>query len=137
MIKPEEVRINNQIAWGVKTGAIQGIHTKEVNGKRQAHFYVNGIVGDYYCVLPEEIYPIPLSEEWMLKFGFEKEEVDAPAIATWNEWWLDGFEISSRGTEGGSENQFYYGVVTREVKYVHQLQNIYFALTGEELTLKS
>lgn len=25
---------------------------------------------------------------------------------------------------------------TKSIKYIHQLQNLYFALTGEELTIK-
>jgi hypothetical protein len=71
--------------------------------------------------------PIPLTEEWLLKFGFEKYEFDH------------------------KENQYRYQVrliVIRDGKFVdygssvllehiHQLQNFFFALTGEELTFKN
>lgn len=78
---------------------------------------------------PEWFKGIPLTEEWLLKFGLEERYVK-------NEWswhlnkWNSYTEI--RKTEGGFK--FLDGYP--EIKYVHQLQNIYFALTGEELMLK-
>jgi hypothetical protein len=80
------------------------------------------------CYL-SEINPIPLTEEWLKKFGFEK--VD-------DEWtnikciefgvYVDQQELSHvwDGAFTGSPMQF-----------VHQLQNLYFALTGSELTLNT
>ena len=67
--------------------------------------------------------PIPLTEEWLVEFGFEK---------ALNGWWSDN-EIWSY-----NDGKFYLGANTylSNVKYVHQLQNLYFALTNEELTLK-
>ena len=79
--------------------------------------------------------PIPLTEEWLLKFGFEK------------------------GSHGESSNFYYlrrngngYDFIAKpnsicwfifrgnqdlnECTYIHQLQNLYFGLTGEELELK-
>jgi len=57
--------------------------------------------------------PIPLTEEWFLKFGFEGNS----GTFAW--------KLSPAGK-----------VINVECKYVHQLQNLYFALTGEELILK-
>ena len=76
--------------------------------------------------------PIPLTEEWLIKFGLEF------SIDT---WYLKGFAIweTECGDEKGNEYMgFFYelrevGMMDREIKYVHQLQNLYFALTGEEL----
>jgi len=65
--------------------------------------------------------PIPLTEEWLLKF---KDKVD--------------YEISDSGDSvfirinGPDINE----IDTERVKYVHSLQNLYFALTGEELIIK-
>lgn len=71
--------------------------------------------------------PILLTQEWLLKFGFETDNI---------EWWngilsigiyKDGLffcptgEISLR--------------IGKEIQYVHQLQNLYFVLTGKELIL--
>lgn len=76
--------------------------------------------------------PIPLTEEWLLKFGLEF------SIDT---WYLKGFAIweAECGDEKGNEYiGFFYELrevvmMDREIKYVHELQNLYFALTGEEL----
>lgn len=72
--------------------------------------------------------PIPLTEEWLLKFGFKQCE---------NEFWFEKgiLLINTIGTinikgRKGSEATF-----NSDVKFVHLLQNLYFALTGEELEL--
>lgn len=79
-----------------------------------------------------EYRPIPLTEECLVRFGIH----------------IDGQSISLKsGTIGviqrGREGMFKYylqsafGMVHLDsIKYVHQLQNLYFALTGEELELK-
>jgi hypothetical protein len=71
--------------------------------------------------------PIPLTEEWLLKFGFEKNHnnqfilmkgsVDILFNKDLNGWTCDGMNFSINQT-----------------LYVNQLQNLYFALTGLELT---
>lgn len=69
--------------------------------------------------------PIPLTEEWLFKFGFVKGSL------YFKKGLLDCVEIS----EDGSFN-IYYGEDENNsisIQYVHQLQNLYFALTGEEL----
>lgn len=83
----------------------------------------------------DRVQGIPLTEEWLVKFGFDKEEAVATGIAVWDEFYIGSFEISNSGT-GFSDWSFlpYQGNVVK-IKYVHQLQNLYFTLTGEELTL--
>lgn len=72
--------------------------------------------------------PIPLTEEWLLKFGFYKAgESDGVKWFNLNDDW----EL-----ELGEEIFFWVEDYPAEVKYVHSLQNLYFALTGTELTLK-
>jgi hypothetical protein len=69
--------------------------------------------------------PIPLNEEWLVKFGFD----DLGAYG----WGIGYFHIRFRNL-----HKFYFPLENRiiRVKHVHQLQNLYFALTGEELTIK-
>jgi hypothetical protein len=64
--------------------------------------------------------PIPLTEEWLLKLGAKKDKID-------NTYYLSELEIML-------PNFFRYktSIISR-IDYVHQLQNLYFALTGEEL----
>lgn len=71
--------------------------------------------------------PIPLTEEWLLNLGFTR----------FGDWYIIDDELSislfnNRSTYGNEHEQ-----EINHVKYVHQLQNLYFALTGEELTLNS
>ena len=89
------------------------------------------------------IKPIPLTEEWLLKFGFQRHDQgsvsaqfsygtnpvtqDYLIYLKWikdyeNDYHLNGFPFYQNG---------YF-----EIKHIHQLQNLYFALTGEELTIK-
>jgi hypothetical protein len=77
--------------------------------------------------------PILLTEEWLLKFGFEKLNRDVVAYEQCNlivEW------LFERWT-GRLYFDAYTSIQIIEIKYVHQLQNLYFVLTGEELTIKS
>ena len=76
---------------------------------------------------------IPLTEEWLLKFGFEKITHDVRSysyhICDKNErYWF--FRISG---QFGTITREITCVLSYEIKHVHQLQNLYFALTGEEL----
>lgn len=77
---------------------------------------------------PIHISGIPLTEEWLLKFGFV-----SPGYYEDNEIYRineDDIWIMR------NENGFYlYEYVETKIKYIHQLQNLYFALTGKELTL--
>ena len=80
--------------------------------------------------------PIPLTEEWLVKFGFyqsksaEYEGLCAYNIPSW------GRVVIQDGTLQPDQYYFLDGL-TQEIEYVHQLQNLYFALTGEELTFKN
>jgi hypothetical protein len=74
--------------------------------------------------------PIPLTEEWLLKFGFEKQIDDY--------YYFYGYYASFDadlpmwfGQEGCCQKE----TIKENIKYVHQLQNLWFGLTGEELTI--
>ena len=71
--------------------------------------------------------PIPLTEEWLLKFGFKSDPYN-------DQYYLDDFKIECDKTKGFLD---LWVVNCRvDLKTVHQLQNIYFALTGKELKVK-
>jgi hypothetical protein len=71
---------------------------------------------------PKRFEPIPLTKEWLLELGFEYNgviyEIDEYLVRFTSQfivaYWIDS------------------GFMTK-IKYVHQLQNLYFALTGQEL----
>jgi hypothetical protein len=82
------------------------------------------------------IEPIPLTEEWLLKFGFERHHADYANDIIYIKNVPDNTEFEW----GVYPNELGSGIQIKNrnlLKYVHQLQNLYFALTGEELTFKS
>jgi hypothetical protein len=78
--------------------------------------------------------PIPLTEEWLLKFGFEEIQKTRNGITVY------GFKNKNMLltlTDNGYEFFHGYGLGGRftKVENVYQLQNLYYSLTGKELTL--
>ena len=79
------------------------------------------------------IKPIPLTEEWLVKFGiltFKDISNDKDKGSIYFDSDTNSFYIYS-----GMGSYESYGFEVK-CEYVHQLQNLYFALTGEELTIK-
>ena len=79
--------------------------------------------------------PIPLTEEWLEWFGFETECKwinDCRAVK--GDFYItldhDGATVIGYPTSVGMRNKWMF---VQDIEYVHQLQNLYFALTGEEL----
>lgn len=77
--------------------------------------------------------PIPLTEEWLERFGFDRSELKGRRCYTIlydDRCVLFLYEA----------NGFFYieqgGIGSNSFKHVHSLQNLYFALTGEELKYK-
>lgn len=75
--------------------------------------------------------PIYLTEEWLLKFGFKAKKKLSGHFGFYKDGWYlipeeDVFELIAAGSS----------LIIGKIKYVHQLQNLYFALTGEELIIK-
>jgi hypothetical protein len=115
-MKAEELRIGNLVQDDY--GQIKVVNSIDFNPDR-LDYTISFPFGDY-----EEVgllTPIPLTEEWFINFGLHQ--------GTWGYYHKNGFVISV-------ERQVYFGeeeVWIAELNYVHQLQNLYFTLTGEEL----
>ena len=80
------------------------------------------------------IRPIKLDEEWLERFGFE--EVKDGSTNYWRickdyRFAIDKNNGHTHCSFGDNQN----GILFSVIKHVHQLQNLYFALTGEELEL--
>lgn len=117
-MKASELRIGNY----VKCDSIPEVGILKISVINKD--FVNG------CNI-ELIKPIPLTEEWLLKFGFDK----------WNDYCYCNGKIAVEGLfkkfnesicllRCGNDDY----VELTNIKHVHQLQNLYFALTNEELT---
>lgn len=70
--------------------------------------------------------PIKITEEWLLKFGFKEGE--------WKDKTNSQYLYHANDTLHISDVRDVNYSFESPCKYVHQLQNLYFALTGEELT---
>jgi hypothetical protein len=77
-----------------------------------------------------EVFGISLTEEWLLNFGFENDLVT-----------MRKGKVMLGERKDGSYSVF-YGTLTHgridecDIKYVHQLQNLFFVLSGKELLIK-
>lgn len=135
MINPKELRIGNYVqdSEGV-LGVIRLVASDLV--------YVNHFDG-YAIIDPifgSELNPIPLSEEWLVKFGFEelpkttqhhadmKSNYHCPVL------WLNEYTYLASNAKTPT-GYLFLNNYRIDCKYVHQLQNLYFALTGKELTI--
>jgi len=81
--------------------------------------YNNGIYTSYLKNIDYYLEPIPLTESWAIKFGYE--DLIDMAISFCKECKYYGIEITSEDL--------------RKIK-VHEAQNLYFDLTGHDLTIK-
>jgi hypothetical protein len=133
MIQASELRIGNLISFGSLIGfnnlicIINEIDEQGVVVKFQKNNELEWI--DLF-----QFYPIPLTEEWLLKFGFE---ITKQTKEDNNIWTFKGNECKfelEQIIKFHLYDNMHFGI---EVKHVHQLQNLYFALTGEELKFKN
>jgi len=85
-----------------------------------------------------DVQPIPITRDWLLKNGF-KEYIDfGLRTGTYDKMPLCGFAYSMNTKKvmilhDGNHLCHWIDI---KIEYVHQLQNIYFALRGEELITK-
>lgn len=151
-IDPKELRIGNILQSRDKDGDGSIIIVKEFDlvgvnqfvsqaGYEHEYLYEKTDYYDWYWVEP-----IPLTPDWLTKLGFEQEksndteERDIWSIQVANntslyydpelpgkEWYL-----SLEWNNNHWQNEFW-----ATPKSVHQVQNLYYALTSEELTIKS
>ena len=126
-MKANELRIGNLVE-GIRIGKVKSIFI--------THFQVDDFDGiTLGNSLQLNFKPIPLTEEWLLKLGFKESLLGVYFPYPYND-----FELGYFGSVNGSKKGYVITSLVGKmegIKYVHQLQNLYFALTGEELTFKS
>lgn len=124
-----ELRICNYVEIGLKRDLTSIYST--VHQISQTVIWVKEPSAPTLRLMPiETIKPIPLTEEWLLKFGFKKRKNRHLF------YWENKIVISEYKDE--FENFFYpktgYDIrFSNEIQFIHQLQNLYFALTNTEL----
>lgn len=130
---PRELRIGNIVFVG------QGSTAYNVATLDRATVGLTNERGSFDEYYYNSITPIPLTEEWLLKFGFQKQYDEYV-------WDYKGCRIE-KIVWGDDEPDWkfrrilgnelpYWKHETPAINFVHQLQNYIFCLCGHELTIK-
>jgi hypothetical protein len=125
MIDNRELRIGNAVLLNGDIAIVSGMQTTRIHANCKDYRVGNE--------KPKYFDPIKLSEGWLLKLGFKYmgefyDDVDKSYCLDykWYIIFIDG--VYKFGLE--------YQDFCTELKNIHTLQNLYFALTGEELEIK-
>ena len=121
-MKASELRIGNYV------NRDSSDYPQRIDGIKKYRFWMTCLSSS--CDLsdsPKNIKPIPLNEEWLLKFGFTEN------TTSWTNWKKKNHCKEVRLIKS-KKNVVTFNL--NRINSVHQLQNLYFALTGEELKLK-
>lgn len=111
-MKAQELRVGNII----ENGTVIAVHRKYV--------CVENGDGTMYTVREEDIVPVETTEEILLRAGVQKTNC-----------FKNGDIIVAVGMFDMPHARKRISGFLCEIKYLHQLQNLYFAITGEELQI--
>ena len=157
MITPEELRVRNYLSYKGQLSTVFSIAHSVETVKPQIIVECNGV---FRHTKEEDLQPIPLTQEWLERLGFvlvadklhlEREEIDEKTyriveykhltyqcddcyvMITRNEF---RFYLDLFGYESGKINKPHLATMTyiTTVETIHRLQNLYYAITGKELT---
>ena len=114
MIQPQELRIGNYYQ-GASRGNIEIVTWKTLRDLSEGKL---------------NLLPITLTEEILLNFGFYEIYKSEFSIR----YGIENFdEIEFKWNKTFGWNFYYKTFCIEGIKYVHQLQNLFFSLTGKEL----
>ena len=121
MIKVNELRLNNYVKFenGDESHQVQGVYQSSNCEDRTIQLY-----GNYISNRDDQLVGVPISDDWLLKFGFD--------CFPWG-WVKKSSEDFGVRINMRSYNYDVSGNSSVRLDFVHQLQNLYFALTREEL----
>jgi hypothetical protein len=119
-----ELRVGNKFLFG-KNKEVETFFTLTYD--RTEGYLINGQIPESHCE------PIPLTPELLEKCGFEEEYKSEFTIKHTNTK-MPQFGYDWNKTFGWRVR--YYGEHFNHVKYLHQLQNLFYSLTGQELQIE-
>lgn len=137
MIDRKQLMIGNYVMLGDRIHVVDEIRTGNIVGR-----WINtndGKYSDYKVSMIEEFYPIPLTEEILLKCGFGRRggtfyliiQTGAATHSIYIEYVFSGdtgYGDMWIGKETGQTKKIFLNT-----KYLHELQNLFFAITKKEL----
>lgn len=120
-MKSNEVRVGNFILFsGVQTRVIPADFATQCRGVNSSEM--------------PNFKPIQLNEEWLLSAGFEKLTSIEKGFKSNSYTYSKGFSFIVHLNNGLLSTNFWQG---NEKKFVHELQNLFFSLTGEDLVFST
>lgn len=135
MINANEIRVGNRFNRELHSN--RGMEYD--NDFVMSEYMLGRLFGDDNSLALQDLFPIPLTTEILEKCGFVKDKDGDYWIDLMTNYlkamfmndgvypvWICLAELSSEMEQFASLNR---------INYVHQLQNLYFALTGTELTV--
>ena len=139
VILPNELRIGNLVeCFGIReVVAVKKHKIKVQHESKHGNFIIE------WCPITSfSLEPIPLTEEWIVKYGFNC--INRPKMAFKLYHNNENADFSSLILKEvgnnpvwvyAGNNRWTINPFTVEIKYVHQLQNLFFFLAGRELTV--
>lgn len=127
-MNPREFRIDNVVKFRDKIGKVCNITLLD-DGHSEVYLY--GVEGEIMSGALSEVVPVVLTEEILKKCGFKKDEAHDCYVVWQSESNVD-IEYFDNQIHLVGQNS----AEPLPIKYLHQLQNLIFVLTGEELNVQ-
>ncbi|MDQ7949536.1 MAG: hypothetical protein AAGB30_11035 [Pedobacter sp.] len=128
----------NELRMGSYVFGLDGL-THYVEGLSSNSVVTHGIaansVSTHIDTQETTVRPIPLTLEWLVRFGFNKKLGLAQGIEVHVLEKLTIAKMGDRYIPAFLNHNDEISLIGSEVKFVHQLQNLYIALTGDELLI--
>jgi hypothetical protein len=149
-MKATELRIGNYVNSNIGILKISKIQTDNKDEPKYSGWRIDRPM---HGQSEEFIKPIELTEEWLLKLGFEKKEWKEFSYRfshvkglqqgyVYNRVWafiLHKDNLCAFGrinTDGNYPDAWNFNEMGLTPRYVHELQNLFYTLTNQELTIK-
>lgn len=125
MIQTKELRLGNY----VKDGIYGFPKYVCAIGNDWIYLDFNGNESDIWECDEKDLEPITITDELLLKFGFEQCDYLFKTLL------IEMYEVAN-GWNLHIDNEKFETVLSTTIKYVHQLQNAYYISTGEVLKIQ-
>ena len=132
-MQANELRIGNLIRDKESRHIVEVLTIDNVIEEGSVYIRAFDFIGKYIFeseLADEQLSPIKLTEKRLLNCGFVK----GAYKDTYTDYTFDGFRLVDKG------NKYEFlicgsSVILSEIKYIHELQNIYFILSKKELEI--
>lgn len=129
-MKPTELRIGNLVMYNGKVVRVEQITKHKIGYHTKP--YEMGMNYARLC----EIEPIPITEELLKKNGFEIDQnITEYELLSCYERRITAYEVKY-GWHFHIDDEEYCTCFSNTLKYIHDLQNAFYLVTGKDLEIK-